>query len=73
MLETLGELVSADSSPVARLDTLKRVIHFDLQASHSYFDARLLLSVYTQEFLVFVCFRQTFHSLTLTPSKFMAS
>ena len=43
-LETLGKLVSADFSPVARLDTLKRVTHFysslpnsifDLQASHN--------------------------------------
>ena len=40
--------------------------NFDLQASHGLFDVCLLPLVYTREYLVFVCFRQTLHSLTLT-------
>ena len=64
------ELEIADSSPVARLDTLERVTH--LQASHGILDVHLLPSVYALERLMFVCFVRL-HSLTLTTSNFPAS
>ena len=59
--EILEELEIADSSPVARLDTLEHVTH--LQASHGILDVRLLPSVYALELLIFVCFVRL-HSLT---------
>ena len=63
MSEILEEFEMADSSPVARLDTLEQVTH--LQASHGNLDVCLLPSVCTLELLMFVCF-DTLHSLTLT-------
>ena len=71
--ETLGELESPDSSPVARLDTQKRVTRLPSRTP-SFIMLTFACSVrLLTRTLGARLFGQTLHSLTLTPSRFLAS